>query len=113
MADENRKSPSKDGSYPFRVSDSFAVPLRGHMLRLKVVADGAPSMKALSAGGTLHVASPAGAARDVTIIGHGATGGRATQKRLEATGELDVVISKADAGEGSDQIGIGWFAGPA
>jgi hypothetical protein len=49
----------------------------------------------------------------VKIIDHSATGGRATQSRLDTTRELDVVISSQDAGEGRDRIGIGWFAGPA
>jgi hypothetical protein len=97
------------GAFRFRVSDSLEVPLRGHMLRLKLI-EGSPSMKDLSRGHQLRVESPAGTSRSVRIIGHSATGGRATQKRLDTTRELDVVIPAEDAGAGRDRIGIGWVA---
>lgn len=97
------------GEFRFRVSDSLDVPLRGHMLRLKLM-EGSPSMKDLAKGCRLRVESPAGANRSVRIIGHSATGGRATQKRLDATRELDIVITAEDAGTGGDRIDIGWVA---
>lgn len=110
MAD-TKDTTAEHGAFRFRVSDSLAVPLRGHLLRLRLV-DGSPSMKELSPGRTLTIVSPTADERTVTIIGHSATGGRATQSRLDTTRELDVVISGEDAGEGRALIGIGWFAVP-
>ncbi len=97
------------GPFTFRVSDSLEVPLRGHLLRLKL-SDGSPSMGDLKAGRRLRVVAPSGKERTVTIVGHGATGGRATQGRLESLRELDVVISNVDAGAYDDRIEIGWLA---
>lgn len=98
--------------YTFRVSDSVQVPLRGQMLRLRVM-DGSPSMKDLGVGSMLRLQSPAGDARDVTILAHSVTGGNPTQKRLDRTGELDVIVSGADATAGGVPVEIGWLAGPA
>jgi len=117
MADEKHDNRSRGGArggaFRFRVSDSMEVPLRGHLLRLKLV-EGSPSMKELGRGHTLRIVAPSGESRPVTIIGHSSTGGRATQERLDLTHELDVVIPREDAGEGGSRIGIGWFAtGPA
>ena len=50
-------------------------------------------------------ASPRGETHDVEILGHSATAGRATQARLEATRELDIVIAKKD----SKNVDIGWW----
>jgi hypothetical protein len=99
-------------AFRFRVSDAFAVPLRGHMLRLRLVS-GRAAIKNLKPGRRVRVEGPGGRSRDVTILDHAATGGRQTQDRLDRTRELDVVISAQDAGEGEDLIAIGWFAGPA
>jgi hypothetical protein len=99
-------------SFTFRVSDALEVPLRGHMLRLRLTA-GRPSMTDLAPGRRIRLASPKGAAREVVIVGHSATAGRTTQARLEATSELDVVIARQDAGEGEDRVDIGWHvSGP-
>lgn len=103
------KSDGAGGPFTFRVSDSLEVPLRGHLLRLKL-SEGNPRMKDLAPGRRLRIVSPGGRERTVTVVGHGATGGRATQARLETTRELDVVISSTDAGAYEDRIGIGWTA---
>ena len=50
-------------------------------------------------------ASPRGETHDVVILGQSATAGRATQARLEATRELDIVIAKKD----SKNVDIGWL----
>ena len=106
---------SKDGAggpFRFRVSDIVDVPLRGHLLRLEL-SEGTPSMKDLQPGRKLRVISPDGERREITIVGHSATGGRATQERLERTRQLDLVVSRADAGTGASRIDIGWsVAGP-
>lgn len=95
--------------FAFRVSDSLEVPLRGHMLRLKL-REGAPSMKDLKPGRQLRIVAPDGRERTVAILAHSRTGGRASQERLETLRELDVVISSTDAGAYEDRIGIGWTA---
>jgi len=82
------------------------------MLRLRLTA-GAPSMTDLAPGCRILLASPGGATREVVILGHSATVGRATQARLEATRELDVMIARQDAGEGENRVDIGWqVSGP-
>jgi hypothetical protein len=103
---------SKDGAggpFRFRVSDIVDVPLRGHLLRLRLV-EGQPSIDDLAIGRRLRLASPAGTVRTVTITDHAVTAGRQTQQRIERTRELDVVISDEDAGRGDTAIGLGWIA---
>lgn len=95
------------GPFEFRVSDSLAVPLRGHLLRLKL-REGTPSMKDLQPGRKLRATSPGGERREITIVGHSATGGWATQDRLDREREVDLVVSQADGGNGASMIGIGW-----
>jgi hypothetical protein len=94
-------------AFVFRVSDVVDVPLRGVMLRLGVL-EGSPSIGDLGVGKELVVRSLSGAERRVRIVAHALVGGNATQKRLDTTRELDVVI--AETGEGGDPIGIGWTA---
>jgi hypothetical protein len=107
MGTNLRKAPP-GGPFRFRVSDSLEVPLRGHLLRLKLH-EGRPSMKDLAPGKKVRVAPEgSGQGREVPILGHSATGGRATQERLDETGELDLVIRREEAGDGSGRIGIGW-----
>lgn len=104
---------SPGGDFAFRVSDALAVPLRGWLLRLRLL-EGSPSMKLLAPGRRITLVSPDGTRRDVTIVAHSVTGGRATQERLNTYGELDVVISAEDAGRGGNRVGIGWTArGPS
>lgn len=100
---------SSGGEFQFRVSDSLAVPLRGYLLRLKLL-EGRPSMSVLAPGRRILLVSPGGERREVTILAHGATGGRASQKRLDEYSELDVIISTDDAGQGRGQVAIGWIA---
>jgi hypothetical protein len=100
------------GTVRFRVSDTFVVPLRGQMLRLKLL-EGTPSMKDRSPGRKIRLEGPRGGSRTVTIVDHAATGGRQTQQRLDRIRELDLVISTEDAGTGDERVAIGWFAGPS
>lgn len=101
------------GPFRFRVSDVVDVPLRGTILRLKLM-EGTPSMGDLPVGARLRVApADGGAEREVEIRAHSVTGGKASQERLDATRELDVVIA-GDAARSPDPIEIGWVAsGPA
>jgi hypothetical protein len=80
-----RSNDGRGGAFTFRVSDVVDVPLRGIVLRLRLV-EGAPS--------------------EVRIAGHAVTGGKPTQARLDRTRELDVLLA-----EGSDRgVEIGWLA---
>jgi hypothetical protein len=101
------------GAFRFRISDVVRVPLRGYLLRLRVL-DGSPAVGDVKPGRLLRLDGP-GRSRNVRIAGFSATGGRQNQDRLAATRELDIIVSEADArgGEG-DAVEIGWIAsGPA
>jgi hypothetical protein len=100
------KKKARGGAFNFRVSDVVEVPLRGTLLRLRLV-EGSPSMGDLGPGARLRLVSPGGEAREVSIDAHAVTGGAATQERLDRTRELDVVI-----GDAADAVPveIGWSA---
>jgi hypothetical protein len=103
------KKKSSGGAYSFRVSDVVDVPLRGTVLRLRLV-DGSPTMSGdLAVGSALRLRSPAGAERTVTITRYAASSGKATQKRLERVREIDVLVSDADA-TADGPVEIGWMA---
>ncbi len=106
MADRTQ---SNGRGFRFRVSDAVAVPLRGMLLRLRRI-EGQPSMKQLRKGSKLRLIAPDGSERDITIVDYSTTGGRATQERLDRTGELDIVISPDDALVDDTPVEIGWFA---
>lgn len=95
--------------FRFRVSDMYDVPLRGRLLRLKVI-EGKPLLKQLGPGDRLSLRSPAGKERVVPILDHAITGGVQSQKRLDATGELDILIASSDASIDDEPVEIGWTA---
>jgi hypothetical protein len=103
------KRQKSGGAFRFRVSDSLDVPQRGWLLRLRLV-EGRPSLKDLEPGARLRLQAPAGQECKVTVLAHALTGGRATQERLERTGELDVVIPLTDARSEAGTVDIGWMA---
>jgi hypothetical protein len=112
MLGQKRRDSARGGAYTFRVSDVVDVPLRGTMLRLRVV-EGTPSMADLGTGATLRLRSPAGAERQVTVKAHAVPSGRASQARLDRVRELDVIIADDEAA-GVEPVEIGWTAsGPA
>jgi hypothetical protein len=106
MAAFRRAKNDRGGPFTFRVSDVIDVPLRGLMLRLRLV-DGTPSMTDLGVGSLLRLRSPAGVERDVRVAAHAVTGGKPTQERLDRVRELDVVI---EDGASREPIEIGWIA---
>lgn len=97
------------GTYRFNVSDALDVPLRGFLLRLRLL-DGAPAAGDIGAGTRLRLVAPDGRDRIVTVTGKSLTGGRNGQRRLDGTGQLDVLISSEDAYAGDEAVGIGWKA---
>jgi hypothetical protein len=103
-----------EGAFRFRISDVVRVPLRGYMLRLRVL-EGTPALKDVKPGSALRLDGPEGRSRTVRIAAFSATGGRQNRERLAATRELDIIVSEADArGDEGDAVEIGWIAsGPA
>ncbi|MBI4545669.1 MAG: hypothetical protein HY703_10770 [Gemmatimonadetes bacterium] len=95
--------------FRFRVSDVLDVPLRGTLLRLRLV-EGGPRLADLRPGRALRLQGPGGEERVVRILAFSATGGRPSQKRLERTRELDVIISSTDGLGAGRAVQIGWFA---
>lgn len=97
------------GSFRFNVSDALDVPLRGFLLRLRLL-EGSPSVKDIGRGTRLRLVSPDGRERVVTVTDKSVTGGRNTQERLEKTGQIDILVSSAEAYADDEPIGIGWKA---
>lgn len=101
---------NKDGGTPrFNVSDALDVPLRGFLLRLRLV-DGRAAVKDIGAGVRLRLRSPDGLERMVTVVAKSLTGGRNGQARLDKTGQIDVIIPFEEAYQDNRPIGIGWSA---
>ena len=98
--------------YRFRVSDAYFVPLRGWMLRLKLL-EGDFDPKALKPGASLKLIAPDGHERVVTVKGLAVTGGRQKKERVEEYREFDLVIPPEDAVQDDREVGIGWEAVPA
>lgn len=98
--------------FRFNVSDSYQVPLRGWMLRLKLV-DGDFDPAALKPGKSLRLRAPDGDERVVTVKGLSTTGGRQKKERVEEYREFDLVIPVDQAVVDGREVGIGWSAGPA
>jgi hypothetical protein len=83
---------AQNGAFRFRVSDVVDVPLRGTMLRLRLV-EGTPSMKALAVGSTLVLRNGSGGEQRVRIVAHAAASGFARQDRLDRAREIDVIVT--------------------
>jgi hypothetical protein len=99
-------------SFELRVSDALDVPLRGQLLRLKVTS-GQARAEDVAVGKRLVLRSPDGKEREVTIADHAITGGNVTQKRLDRTRELDVIVAPTATEQAGEPIGIGWTARPS
>jgi hypothetical protein len=95
--------------YRFRVSDAYAVPLRGWLLRLKLL-DGSFEPKMLKPGSSLRLLGPEGEEREVSVRGLAATAGRQTSKRVDTYAEFDIVIGTDDAVRDGQPVGLGWEA---
>jgi len=96
------------GNFRLRVSDSYEVPLRGQVLRLKVV-EGTPKAEDFGVGRKLRVRAPDGRESELRIMDHAITGGVFSQERLDKTKEADIVVSREDARPNGEMIDIGWF----
>lgn len=99
----------KRGGEPFRfrVSDAVEMPLRGFLLRLRLL-EGRATVGDLAIGSLLRLSSPDGRTRAVRVLDHSVTAGRQTQERLDRTREFDVVIARDEAGIDDAAVEIGW-----
>lgn len=98
---------SGGGDVKFRVSDVAEVPLRGYLLRLKVL-EGQPSLAEVRKG-RLRLIAPDGTERVVSVKDLAIMGGRATQKRLDERGTLDVIVPVSEAVREGQAVGLGWI----
>lgn len=103
------KKGASSGPFRFRVSDALAVPLRGYMLRLRLL-DGDPAIEDLGPGKSLRLTSPTGSVRTVRVKDFSVTAGNPTQAVFERNRLADVIISESDARANEDWIDIGWEA---
>lgn len=97
-----------NGGYRFRVSDAVPVPLRGMLLRLRLL-DGTPRLDDLEPGEEIRIVAPDGASRTARVKAMAVTGGRPTQRRLEQERQLDLVIGPEDARQDGRSVAIGWY----
>jgi hypothetical protein len=104
-----RKRSAAGGAFAFRVSDVVDVPLRGIVLRLRLL-EGTPALADLGVGSSLQLHAPDGTERRVTIAAHPVTGGKPSQDRLDRTREFDVLIAAQPGDEGATPVEIGWTA---
>lgn len=98
--------------FRFTVSDAYHVPLRGWMLRLKLV-EGDFKPKMLSPGSQFRLVAPDGHERNATVKGLSATGGRQTSERVATFKEFDIVIAGEDAVRDGREVDLGWNVVPA
>ena len=104
---------TSDGPFEFRVSDAVEVPLRGYLLRLKLLS-GTPSISDVAPGKRIRLRGPDGGEGVVTIMDYSVTQGAPSQKRMDRTREVDVMIEGSDAVVNGRAVDIGWTAsGPA
>lgn len=83
-------------AFELRVSDVVDVPLRGLLLRLKVVS-GQPRTGDIAVGRKLSVRGSSGAQQTVRIVAHSITGGNVSQARLDQVRELDVLVTSDES----------------
>lgn len=98
-----------DKSFRFNVSDVVDVPMRGVLLRLRLL-DGDPAVKQLAPGSRLRLHGPDSESRVVSIRAKSLTGGRNEQDRLDAAGLMDVIVDTDEAYADDAPVRIGWVA---
>jgi hypothetical protein len=98
--------------FRFNVSDSYDIPRRGWMLRLKLTdGDFKPSM--LKPGSAFRIVTPEGDSWETSVKGLPSTAGRQTQQRVDTYREFDVVIPAEDAVRDGREVEIGWTVVPS
>jgi hypothetical protein len=103
------KKKKATGPFQFRVSDSVQVPLRGYLLRLKLL-NGEPQLDDLSPGRRIRIKAPSGRERVITVKDFSATAGFPSQEKLEQHRELDIIVEATEGVVDGEEIEIGWIA---
>ena len=94
----------------FRVIDALDAPHRGRILRLQLQ-DGAPPRVRALKGSRLTATAPDGTRRSVTVQGFAAFGGKVSDRRLAATGRIDVHV-REDVSD-AQPVSIKWLLTPS
>ncbi len=97
--------------YRFRVSDAFAVPLRGWILRLKLL-EGDFEPRMLARGTSFLLVDLDGQERETKVLGLPATAGRQTKDRVQQSREFDILIPAEDATRDGSEVALGWEVRP-
>lgn len=92
----NNKARGSGGSFRFRVSDAAAVPVRGYLLRMRLL-DGSSAPEDVSPDRKLSLRSPNGTPRTVVIKDLSNTNAGTSRDLPERTRQPDLVISQPDA----------------
>lgn len=88
----------------FRVLDAMDAPLTGRILRLRLQAGEAPSIKALK-GAQITATAPDGRTSTARVAGFAVFGGKPSDGRLARTGRVDVHVVEE---EGEGPISLQW-----
>ena len=88
----------------FRVLDAMDAPHSGRILRLRLQAGEAPSVRRLR-GARLRATGPDGRTCNATVTGFALFGGRPSDDRLARSGRVDVQVREED---GAGPIGLRW-----
>ena len=91
-------------SVVFRVLDAMDAPHSGRILRLRLQAGEAPSVRTLR-GARLMARAPDGRTCTAKVVGFALVGGKPTDERLARTGRVDVHVDEA---EGQGPISLQW-----
>lgn len=91
----------------FVVLDAMPAPHGGQILRLRLEAGDAPSLRTLK-GTTLEAVSPRGERASVQVLGFALFGGKASDRRLARTGRVDVHVKPVDPSGDAEPVGLRW-----
>lgn len=89
----------------FRVLDAMDAPHDGRILRLRLQAGEAPSIRSLR-GASLACTSPDGRTCQAKVRGFAITGGKPSDERFARSGRVDVTVVE----EGDGPISLRWEA---
>lgn len=88
----------------FRVLDAMDAPHNGRILRLRLQAGEAPSVRALR-GARLTARSPDGRTCTVKVVGFALVGGKPSDERLARSGRVDLHVEEV---EGQGPVSLQW-----
>ncbi|NJD20097.1 MAG: hypothetical protein FIA95_12550 [Gemmatimonadetes bacterium] len=88
----------------FRVLDAMDAPHSGRILRLRLHAGEAPSVRALR-GARLKARAPDGRSCTLKVVGFALVGGKPSDVRLARTGRVDVRVEEID---GQGPVDLQW-----